>query len=106
MGVQIKDCPGYPLDVWKLAADAIVENTDVGAAYVMVVAPPEEPDFTFEDDEGEEAPETDDEQETKPAEVPDVEVEDEAAEDGEAPQEGCGNTSHLALLKLGEMNAT
>eukprot|EP00892_Ulva_mutabilis_P003140 jgi/Ulvmu1/12827/UM098_0008.1 len=85
--LKVQDCPGYPLDVWKSATNAVIEHTAVGSAYAMVVAPPEEPDFTFEEEEGEEAPESDDEPEDKPSDAPDVDGEDEPAEDAEAPQE-------------------
>lgn len=93
-GVQIEDCQGYPRDVWTLAADAVVEHTAVGSAYVMVVSPPEEQEFTFEEEDGEDVPESDDEQDGRPAEVPDAEGEDGPADEAEEPQAGSGQIDH------------
>lgn len=87
-GMQVRECTGYPRDVWKFAAESVVKHTSVGAAYAMVVCPPQEPEFAFEEEDGEEAPDSDDDNDEKPTGEEAGEGEDgQEAEGGEeAPQ--------------------
>jgi hypothetical protein len=51
---QITTLEGSPLDVWKRAAELVERHTNLASAYVAVITQPEEPDYTWpeEEDEG------------------------------------------------------
>lgn len=96
---QIADLEGYPVDIWKCAAEVILAHTKVASSYVAVVSTPAEPDFQWpeaEEGEGEEeaAPETDDEAEDAPPPVA------EKPEEGEEPAaEVRGSVASTAQLR-------
>lgn len=92
--MQIRECQGYPRDVWKSAAEAVVKHTAVGSAYAMVVSPPQEPEYVFEDEDGEEAPETDDEETEKPVEEDVAEGEEEPGDGEDVPKASPGTYHH------------
>lgn len=60
----------------------------------MVVSPPEEPEFVFDEEDGEEVPESDDEKDESPVEEDVADGEEEAADHDEARKAGSGNRIH------------
>ena len=107
---QIAALDGYPLDIFQKAAETITAHTGVAAAYVAVVAPPEQADFAWPDqgDADEEvaggaAAETDDEAEDNPPPPPPPEEGEEAEAGGEeraGGEEGDGEVRTVCLSLL------
>jgi hypothetical protein len=90
---QIIDLQGYPVDIWKKAAEIIKEHTQLAGAFVAVVTPPEEADFAWpEEEEGQEgaagtSAETDDDAEDSPIPPP-------PAEEGEPEEDATPEVRH------------